>query len=497
MQLREPMKQKPSVSVVVPAYNEEELIAQCISSLKRQDYGGDMEIIVVDNASTDQTYHIANAAGVRVVRESKRGYVHAMRAGFSEACGDIITCIDADTMAPAGWISKMVRNLQKPGVVACTGVFTYHDGPFLLRLVCQVAGRLNYHLAGANMGIWRYVYLASGGFNSKVNMGADVELGQRIKKIGKLLIDRTMMVKTSGRRFQFAFFQTLWLYYVNDIALHFFNRPAFYDFPNIRKSQYAAAVTRFPFMKYAVAACAVACFVFVSENTENRLFGSVFAHGRQNKPLVALTFDDGPSAYTANILDTLSKYDVHATFFLVGQNVERHPDVARRIVREGNVVGNHTYSHPFWAPVETPSRINAEIDKAAAAIRKACGVTPEYFRPPHGWRSPWMMSLAKQDHYTVVTWTVSPDDWQKVSAATIEQRVLSRTGAGSIILLHDGIETKVNPQRANTVTALPEIIRELKARGYTFVTLPELIRASRESVPRTLAHFSNAPTPVE
>jgi peptidoglycan-N-acetylglucosamine deacetylase len=491
------MKQRPSVSIIVPAYNEEELIAGCISSLKQQDYDGDIEVIVVDNACTDDTHRIARSLGVRVLRQPRKGYVHAVRAGFSEATGDIIACTDADSMAPPHWISKMVANLSKPGIAACSGVFTLHDGPFLLRLVGEVAGRMNYHLAGANMAIWRSVYLASGGFNPDVNMGADVDLSLRIKRAGKIIIDRKLIVKTSGRRFQFAFFQTLWLYYLNDLSLYLRKRPVFYDFPNIRRAEYAARVSRFPFMKYAVAACAVACFLFITENTENRLFGSVFAHGQQNKPLVALTFDDGPSMYTPQILDTLSKYGVHATFFLVGQNVERHPDFARRIVQDGNVVGNHTYSHPFWAPVETPARINAEIDKAAAAIHKACGVVPEYFRPPHGWRSPWMMGLARNDHYTVVTWTVSPNDWEKVNAATIEQRVLSKTKAGSIVLLHDGLETKPNPQCANTVQALSEIIRSLKARGYTLVTVPELIRASRESVPQTLSHFSNAPTPVE
>jgi peptidoglycan/xylan/chitin deacetylase (PgdA/CDA1 family) len=108
-----------------------------------------------------------------------------------------------------------------------------------------------------------------------------------------------------------------------------------------------------------------------------------------------------------------------------------------------------------------------------------------------------MMSLARKEHYTVVTWTVSPDDWQKTSAKAIEQRVLARAGGGSIILLHDGLETKPFPQRQSTVQALPDIIRGLQARGYTFVTIPELISASKETFPQTLSHFSNAPTPVE
>jgi peptidoglycan/xylan/chitin deacetylase (PgdA/CDA1 family) len=491
------MKQKPSVSIVVPAYNEEELIAECIFSLKRQDYDGEFEIIVVDNACTDRTSRIAENMGVTVVHERRQGYVHALRAGFSAATGDIIACTDADTMAPPSWLSKILANLSKPGIVACSGVFTFHDGPPLLRFIGKVCGCMNYHLAGANMAVWRSVYLRSGGFNPRVNMGADVELGQRIQRLGKLHIDRKLVVKTSGRRFQFAFFQTLWLYYLNDLSLYLFKRPAFYNFPNIRRAQYAFAASRFSFTRYAVAACAVACFLFVTENTENKLFGSVLAHGQQDKPLVALTFDDGPSTFTRQILDTLSKYDVKATFFLVGLNVERHPDIAKRIVAEGHTVGNHTYSHPFWGPVEMPDKIRTELDKAASAIRKACGVDPEYFRPPHGWRSPWMMSLARQEHYTVVTWTVSPDDWQRVSAKTIEQRVLSKTGGGSIILLHDGMETRPNPQRQCTVQALPNIIRDLKDRGYSFVTIPELIRSSKQFFPQTLAHFSSVPTPVE
>ena len=276
------MKQRPSVSIVVPAFNEEELIAACVSSLKQQDYDGDIEVIVVDNASTDDTARLARLGGARVVYEPKKGYVHALRAGFSEACGDIIACTDGDTMAPPCWISKMVCNLSKPGIVACSGVFTFHDGPILVKLMGEVGGRLNYHLAGANMALWRSVYLASGGFNPEVNLGADVELGLRIKRFGRVLIDRKIIVKTSGRRFQFAFFQTLYRYYLNDLSLYLLKRPVFYDFPNIRRAQYAAA-SRFPFMKYAVAACAVACFLFVTENTENRLFGSVFAHGLQKQ----------------------------------------------------------------------------------------------------------------------------------------------------------------------------------------------------------------------
>ncbi|HUI92250.1 MAG TPA: polysaccharide deacetylase family protein [Chitinivibrionales bacterium] len=484
------MKQYPSFSIVVPAYNEEDLIASCISSLKQQDYKGAFEIIVVNNASTDRTREIALSTGIRVVDEPRQGYVHALRAGFSAATGDIIACTDADTMVPAFWLSKHLSNLSIPGVVASSGTFLFHDGPSLLRLTGKVAGHLNYHFAGANAAVWRSAYVASGGLNPKVNMGADVELGLRLKRLGKLVIDRDLYVWTSGRRFQYAFFQTLWLYYLNDFGLHFFNRPVFYNFPNIRKPRFSAVHSQSILARFAVAALAILCFLWVTENNENRLFGSVLAHGQQSQPLVALTFDDGPSAYTRQILDTLSKYGVKATFFVVGKNVERHPDIARRIALEGHTLGNHTYSHPFWGPLEPPNKIQKELDAAATAIRNASGVSPEYFRPPHGWRSPWMMSLAHKEHYTVVTWTVSPDDWQHLNAKTIEQRVLSKTGGGAIILLHDGMETKLNPQRLSTVQSLPGIINGLKSRGYSFVTIPELISKSQDIFPRTMAHYS-------
>jgi len=162
--------------------------------------------------------------------------------------------------------------------------------------------------------------------------------------------------------------------------------------------------------------------------------------------------------------------------------------VARRIVREGHALGNHTYSHPLLAPMEPPAQIKAQIDHASESIEKATGETPNLFRPPHGWRSPWMARELKKDKFTVVTWTVSPDDWrQDISAATVAKRVLSKTQSGAIILLHDGLETKDNFRKDQTINALPTIIADLKNRGYCFVTVPELIDASRDLVPRNKA----------
>jgi peptidoglycan/xylan/chitin deacetylase (PgdA/CDA1 family) len=493
------IKQKPSFTIIIPAYNEEEMVADCISSIQQQDYNGNFEIIVVNNASTDRTEAIAGSLGVQVVYEPKQGYVHALRAGFCAATGDIIACTDADTRVPPFWLSRIAINLSKPGTVACSGVFMFYDGPLFIRFIGKAFGRFNYHLAGANMAVWRHEYLRSGGFDPHVNMGADVELGQRLAKLGHVAIDRKLVARTSGRRFQYAFFQTLCLYYLNDLWLLLLRRPLFYNFPNIRarSAQIAFSSSRLAYARIAIAGLVLACFLWISETTENRLFGSVLAHGQQNLPLVALTFDDGPSTYTPQVLDTLAKYGVKATFFMIGNNVDRYPDIARRVASEGHAIGNHTYSHPFWAPVEMPGRFQVELDKAENSIFKATDQMPRYFRPPHGWRSPWMMKLASKEKYTVVTWTVDPDDWQHISAASIEHRVLSKCGSGSIILMHDGIELKQDPQRQQTVTALPVIIAELKSRGYRFVTIPELINSSDQNAPRYLAHFSTTPMPTE
>jgi peptidoglycan/xylan/chitin deacetylase (PgdA/CDA1 family) len=488
------MIKKPFISIVVPAYNEEDMIADCLLSLRQQNYDGGYEIIVVNNASTDSTSDIAASMGAKVVNEWKKGYVHALRAGFSEASGDIIACTDADTRVSSTWLSQITELLEKPGTIACSGTFRFYDGPAWLRFIGEVFGRFNYHLAGANMAVWRTDYLASGGFNTNVNMGADVELGQRLKKQGILVIDKKLRVDTSGRRFQCAFLQTLWLYYLNDLWLLLFKRPLFYNFPNIRipQANHAPSMRSSVWARLAIFTGVIGCFLWITENTNNQFFGTVFAHGGLREPLVALTFDDGPSRYTPRILDILDKYNVKATFFAIGKNVERYPDIARRIVSEGHVIGNHTYSHPFWAPMETPGRIKSEVDQAEAAIQKTTGVSTNLFRPPHGWRSPWMAQMLKKYNYSVVTWTVSPDDWSGIGSDVVSKRVLAKTHSGAIILLHDGLETKDNFQKDNTIQALPAIISELKIRGYRFVTVPQLIEASPEFVPRNVTLFHSS-----
>jgi peptidoglycan/xylan/chitin deacetylase (PgdA/CDA1 family) len=472
------MSSKPFVSIVIPVYNEEYVLADCLAALQQQDYAGPYEIIVVNNACTDRSPEIARAMGARVVSEPHKGYVHALRAGFAAARGEIIACTDADTIVPPDWLSRLVEVLlEDPEVVAVSGVFDLHDCSPWLGALGSLASRLNWHLAGGNMAVWRRAYEAVGGFDPAVNLGADTELGLRLQRLGRVVIDRRLAVNTSGRRIQHALWQTLWMYLLNDLWLILFGHPRFYDFPDIR----VAPRRHLPVRRLSGAGALLtllSLLVFTAMSPGAQTFGPVLAHGPAGQPVVALTFDDGPSPDTAEVLDILAHYQVKATFFVIGQNVQRHPDLARRIVAEGHAIGNHTYSHPLWVAVETPGQVARELDGAAAAIQAATGVYPTLFRPPHGWRSPWMLHLAHRKGYTVVTWSVSPDDWRQPPPGAIAMRVLQRVRPGAIILLHDGLDTRGNPPMQNTVDALPAIIEGLQARGYHFVTVPELMRVA-------------------
>lgn len=490
------MTSKPRISVIIPAYNEEDSIASCIGSLQSQDYTGDFEIIVVDNASTDKTTEVAMSAGVRVIHEPKKGYVNALKCGFETATGDIIASTDADSMVPPNWLSTIADSISKEGVVAVTGVFSFYDGPFWLKVIGSVFGKLNWQLAGANMAVWASAYRKVGGFSSAVNMGADKELGIRLSRIGKVVIDRKhMVVATSSRRFQAEFFKTLWVYYGNDISLILFRKPAFFNFDDIRLQTRASYVRR-PIFQFSALILLFASFLWFAEQTNNQMFGSVFARGSKIHHVIALTFDDGPGPQTLQVLDILDKFGIKATFFMIGKNVDNYPEVAREIARRGHEIGNHTYDHPLLTAIETPQKIKREVESGAAAIEKATGKCPRLFRPPCGWRSPWMMKCVHDLGYSVVTWDVDPNDWKHPLPQVIVKGILHNVHAGSVVLLHDGLRTFANPDISSTVTALPVIINSLQEKGFEFVTVSDL-RKMQSGISSNIATLSNSPKPQE
>lgn len=185
----------------------------------------------------------------------------------------------------------------------------------------------------------------------------------------------------------------------------------------------------------------------------------------ERRPVVCITFDDGPDPkHTPQILDILKDKGVKATFFVVGKNVEKYPDIARRIVEEGHDIGNHTYSHKELAPSTRKIIIN-ELSKTDVAIKDVTGVSTKLFRPPRGIYSQASRQLLVELGYKIILWSVSSVDWRRTSPNWIVNRIRRYARYGSIILFHDGgaLLRREGGLRGNTVKALPLVIDYLQS----------------------------------
>lgn len=216
-------------------------------------------------------------------------------------------------------------------------------------------------------------------------------------------------------------------------------------------------------------------FIFVKEKNEP----GVIRHARPKGKKVALTFDDGPgNNFTPEVLRILKKYDVKATFFIVGKRAKKHPALCRQILKEGHEIGNHTYSHTDLI-TKTPGQISREIQRGGAAIFEATDKMPKYFRPPYGVYNRFVKRIAAREGYTFVLWNVRTFD-SSMTPRT-KRSIISKTKKlakpGDIILLHDSkSRLKSMVDRKVTVNALPEIIENLLSKGLKPVTLSELLK---------------------
>jgi peptidoglycan-N-acetylglucosamine deacetylase len=186
-------------------------------------------------------------------------------------------------------------------------------------------------------------------------------------------------------------------------------------------------------------------------------------NGPRGRRVVALTFDDGPSAYTAQVLSVLKRKHARGTFFEVGQEIPGRTGTSRAILRSGSELADHSMHHENF-----PSR--ASMDETADRIQAATGFRPCLFRPPGGAYDSRVVSDAHSLGMTTVLWDVDPTDWKRPGADAIYSRVVSNTQPGSIVLMHDG-----GGDRSQTVAALPRIIHTLRERGYRFATVSHLL----------------------
>lgn len=196
--------------------------------------------------------------------------------------------------------------------------------------------------------------------------------------------------------------------------------------------------------------------------------------GNTNEKLLALTFDDGPDEdFTPQILDILKKYDVKATFYVIGEKVQYNKKIIKREFEEGHEIGNHTYTH-INVSKNGYNKIRKEIGDTQSAVKSVTGVYPKTFRPPYRAISRDMCDIIKQEDMNIVLWSyVDARDWESPGVNTIVKSIETGIQNGCIILLHD--YNKIRNPKSQTIEALDIIIPDLLEKGYKFVTISELI----------------------
>jgi peptidoglycan/xylan/chitin deacetylase (PgdA/CDA1 family)/glycosyltransferase involved in cell wall biosynthesis len=480
------------ISVIIPARNEARLIADTLRSLQNQSFKGDYEIIVVDNGSTDATAEIARSHGVRVVSAGEQKSVfYARQVGADATDGDIIVQADGDTLYPEHWLQQIADKLRDyPDAPAVSGRFLYRDfflWSFIELTVRDWLNRISafffnrpFLVSGATFAFRRWAFNKVGGYRNIPYSADQHGMTTRLRKFGQVLYDPKIYCLTSSRSVQQPWFVLLMAITDNisrlmlDFSLNLVSPKPKATAPTLRKRM-ALSIS-------AILALFIAFSAYGYFSPRSPVFGEVRFKGSPDNALIALTFDDGPNGiYTTQILDILKEYDVKATFFVIGQNVELYPDIAKRILAEGHVIGNHSNTHN--ANHALSDQGCRDLKDAQEVIYRVTGVLPHLYRPPHGKKTPWELDCVEENSLIEITWGVGAND-QVDDGADLDQAVqafvdtiASRTYPGAVILLHDGYGTEhdnKNADKSFTVRALPLIIKQLLAQGYRFVTVPVL-----------------------
>lgn len=221
------------------------------------------------------------------------------------------------------------------------------------------------------------------------------------------------------------------------------------------------------------AALTAAAMAWAVRGRSSSVFGPSVWKGVSRRKSIALTFDDGPTPSTPQILDILAEHRARATFFQVGVNVIGAQDLTRAVQAAGHEIGNHSHTHPNFA-FERPEFVQDEFARAQEAITDATGQAPVLMRAPYGVRWFGFRDMQRQLGLTGVMWTVIGLDW-KLSAPEIAARVLRGVRPGAIVCLHDGRATEKNPDIGQTIESLKRILPALLEKGYHFESASELL----------------------
>jgi peptidoglycan-N-acetylglucosamine deacetylase len=236
----------------------------------------------------------------------------------------------------------------------------------------------------------------------------------------------------------------------------------------------------------SIAGACAGVVAYAATHPRAQLFGETLRHTNSPRKL-AITFDDGPNpSVTPRLLDLLAKYKAHATFFLIGKYVRECPDLVQETIARGHVIANHTETHPnlFWC---TPSAIRDELRRCHEAIAAATNSTPKWFRPPFGFRNPWVVKAASELSMRTVMWTLLPGDWKLRPTETLihnfqpiannaqQNLSLPKSVTGDILCLHDGGHRALNADRTRTLKALEHWLPRWRDAGLEFVTIEEAV----------------------
>ena len=202
----------------------------------------------------------------------------------------------------------------------------------------------------------------------------------------------------------------------------------------------------------------------------------IFRRGNPRLAELALTFDDGPDQrYTPQILDILKKNQIKATFFVVGTQIQKYPQIFKRIIREGHEIGSHSYQHLKFSELSA-AKIESQLRKNQETIH-ANGGPPEtaIFRPPYGALDPHAIEAIRSQHYRIILWTIDSLDWRALNKIQVERNVLPAVQNGDIILQHCAAFGK-KENLTGSVASLPDLIQANQKKGFKFVTVSKLLR---------------------
>ncbi|PBJ12649.1 polysaccharide deacetylase family protein [Flavobacterium sp. ACN6] len=224
-------------------------------------------------------------------------------------------------------------------------------------------------------------------------------------------------------------------------------------------------------------------FIWIGINAfgSSRISSNYHVKAFCNNPLekdkkIALTFDDGPSPYTLEVLELLKKYNAKATFFCIGTNIEKHPEIVKQIIAEGHLVGNHSYSHSKFFDFYTAKKITEEIQKTDALLEKFTSKKITFFRPPYGVTTPSIRRALKVTGHKTIGWNIRSLDGGTKNQELIFNRIIKRVSPGGIVLLHD--------TASHSVLVLEQFLQFLQQNNFEVISIEELLNLKAYEIER-------------